>query len=180
MRKCSVVALVLVCIAAGLFAAGAAGPSGAQSAFSRTTIDVGVVASDVEKSAKFYTEALGFTELGGFDVSKEMGGDSGLVDYQAFHVRQFVLADEPAATRVKLMDFPGVKSKKVDNKYINSSLGFSYLTILVSDTTAAVERVRKAGVKPVKEPYRLGESNNYLTLLKDPDGNVIELVGPKK
>ncbi|MFH1722666.1 MAG: VOC family protein, partial [Candidatus Altiarchaeota archaeon] len=89
MRKCSVVALVLVCIAAGLFAAGAAGPSGAQSAFSRTTIDVGVVVSDVEKSAKFYTEALGFTELGGFDVSKEMGGDSGLVDYQAFHVRQF-------------------------------------------------------------------------------------------
>lgn len=179
-RKCGLIALMVVCIVAGLLAAGAAAPGAGKGAFTRTTIDIGVVVSDVEKSAKFYTEALGFTEAGGFDVSKEMGGDSGLTDYQPFGVKQLVLANEASATRVKLMDFPGVKSKKVNNKYINSSLGFSYLTIFVSDTTAAVERVKKAGVTPVKEPYQLGTSNNYLTLVKDPDGNIIELVGPKK
>jgi len=179
MRQYVVVALVIVSLGAGLLLAGAATPA-SKEAFSRTTIDIGIVVSDVEKSAKFYKEALGFTEVRGFEVSKEMGGDSGLVDYQAFKVRVFVLADESTATRIKLMDFPGVKSKKVDNKYINSSLGFSYLTVLVSDTTAAVERAKKAGVKPVKEPYQLGASGSYLTMLNDPDGNIIELVGPKK
>lgn len=179
MRRCSVIALVVASLGTGLLLAGASTPAGKE-AFGRTTIDIGIVVSDVEKSAKFYKEALGFTEVGGFAVSKEMGGDSGLVDYHAFKVRVFVLADESTATRIKLMDFPGVKSKKVDNKYINSSLGFSYLTIIVSDTTAAVERARKAGAKPVKEPYQLGASGSYLTMLNDPDGNIIELVGPKK
>jgi catechol 2,3-dioxygenase-like lactoylglutathione lyase family enzyme len=179
MSKSSVLAIAVVCLIVVVVLAGDLADA-AKRSFTRSTIDIGIVTSDVAKAAKFYTEALGFTELGGFDVSKEMGGDSGLVDYQPFHVRQFVLVDEPTATRIKLMQFPGVKSNKVDNKYINSSLGFSYLTIFVSDTTAAVERARKAGVKPAKEPYRLGNSNNYLTLLKDPDGNIIELVGPSK
>ena len=179
MNKSSVLALAVVCLIVAVVLAGDS-PDPAKRSFARSTIDIGIVTSDVARAAKFYTQALGFTELGGFDVSKEMGGDSGLVDYQPFRVRQFVLVDEPTATRIKLMDFPGVESKKPENKYINSSLGFSYLTIFVSDTTAAVERAKKAGVKPVKKPYRLGGSNNYLTLLKDPDGNIIELVGPKK
>jgi hypothetical protein len=42
-----------------------------------------------------------------------------------------------------------------------------------------VERAKAAGVNPVKAPYQLG-GNNYLTLLKDPDGNIVELVGPMK
>ena len=55
----------------------------------------------------------------------------------------------------------------------------SYLTIFVSDTTASVERAKKAGAVIVKKPYQLG-GNNYLTLVKDPDGNIIEFVGPAK
>ena len=179
MNKSNLFTIVAVCLVVAVVLAGDS-PDAARPKFTRSTIDIGIVVSDVDKAANFYTQALGFTERGGFDVSKEMGGDSGLVDYQPFHVRQFVLVDEPTATRIKLMDFPGVKSHKVDNRYINSSLGFSYLTIFVSDTTAAVERAKKAGVKPVRQPYQLGSSNNYLTLLKDPDGNIIELVAPKR
>jgi catechol 2,3-dioxygenase-like lactoylglutathione lyase family enzyme len=140
---------------------------------------VGIVVSDVEKAAEFYKNALGFTEVPGFDVSAEMGDGSGLTDYQPFHVRVFVLGEEPTATKIKLMEFAQAPGKKVDNQFINSSYGFSYLTIWVSDTTASVERAKKTGAVPVKEPYDLG-GNNYLTLVKDPDGNIIEFVGPKK
>ena len=42
------------------------GVSRAQSAFSTATIDLGVVVTDIEKSVKFYTEALGFKEVPGF------------------------------------------------------------------------------------------------------------------
>jgi catechol 2,3-dioxygenase-like lactoylglutathione lyase family enzyme len=177
MKKYNLIALPAICLAACVLFAGM---DGAKSEFDRTTIDVGIVVSDVEKSADFYKNALGFTEVPGFDVSKEMGGDSGLTDYEAFRVRVLVLGDEASATKIKIMEFPDAPGKKIDNKFINSSLGFSYLTIFVSDTTAAVERAKKAGVMSVKDPYQLGGGNSYLTLVKDPDGNIIELVGPKK
>lgn len=180
MERRNLFVLPAVCLAAGVLFAGAATTGARKADFARSTIDVGIVASNVEKAAKFYKGALGFTEVPGFDVSKEMAGDSGLAEYRAFRVRVFVLSDEPTATRIKIMEFPDAPAKKVDHTFIHSSLGFSYLTIHVSDMNAAVERVKNAGVATVKEPYQIGKANNYLTLVKDPDGNIIELVGPRK
>jgi predicted lactoylglutathione lyase len=180
MKKYFFTALPVFCLVVSVLLAGAAGTGGTKAEFARTTIDLGIVVSDVEKAAQFYKNALGFTEVPGFDVSKEMAGDSGLSDYKAFNVRVLVLGDEESATKIKIMEFLEAPGKKVDNKFINSSLGFSYLTIFVSDTTAAVARAKKAGAAPVKEPYQIGGGNFYLTLVKDPDGNIIELVGPKK
>ena len=180
MKKYFFVALLIFCLVVSVLLAGTTGTGGTKAEFARTTIDLGIVVSDVDKAAQFYTNALGFTEVPGFDVSKEMAGDSGLSDYHAFKVRVLVLGDEASATKIKIMEFPEAPGKKVDNKFISSSLGYSYLTIFTSDTTAAVERAKKAGVVPIKEPYQLGGGNFYLTLVKDPDGNIIELVGPKK
>ena len=172
-----VVGMGVVAVAGVLLSSGRAASSDAKGGFARTTIDLGVVVGDVDKSAKFYTDALGFTEVSGFDVSAEMSRDSGLADGHAFHVRVFVLGKGPTATRIKLMEFPKAPGKKVDNRFVHSSLGFSYLTIFVTDTQAALERLDKAGIKPVKpKPYPLGGGNKYLTLVKDPDGNIVELV----
>ncbi len=148
----------------------------AKGGFARTTIDVGIVVSDVEKSAAFYKDALGFKEVRGFDVSAEMGGGSGLTDNQAFHVRVLVLGDDPTATKIKIMQFPDAPGKKVDHRFIHSSLGYSYLTIFVTDTAAALARAKKAGVMPIKKPYPISRRNGLLTLVRDPDGNIIELV----
>ncbi len=157
---------------------------GVMSDFTSTTVSFGIVVSDVNKAAEFYKNGLGFTEVKGFDVPKEVAGDSGLSDYAPFHVRVLVLGEAPGATKVKLMAFPDAPGAKVDNAFIHSSLGVSYLTVLVSDMTAAVERAAKAGAAPLaKGPVLLPKDladGIYLTLIKDPDGNIIELVGPKK
>jgi len=179
MKKYNIIALMVLCLTVCIFLTGASGTNRAKSEFARTTINLGIVVSDVEKAVQFYKNALGFTEVSGFDVSKELAGDSGLADYHAFSVRVFTLGNEKSATKIKIMEFPKAPGKKVDNQFIHSSLGYSYLTISVSNTTAAVERAGRAGVRPVKEPYQLG-GGNYLTLIKDPDGNIIELIGPKK
>lgn len=181
MKRTNLLVLLAVISIGSLFLGGCASrtKAGTQSAFVRTTIDVGIVVSDVKKAAEFYTKALGFTEVPGFDVSAEMGGGSGLTDNQPFKVRVFVLGDEPTATKIKLMEFAQSPGKKVDHRFIHSSLGYSYLTLFVSDMTASVARAKKAGAVIVKEPYNLG-GNNYLTLVKDPDGNIIEFVGPAK
>jgi len=152
--------------------------------FARTTIDLGVVVSDVEKSAKFYTEAVGFTEIDGFSVPGDFAAEAGLTDSQPLTIRVFVLGEGASATRLKLMQLPQVDSKKSDNSFIHSQLGFSYLTIYINDTGAAMARLTKAGVKPIaKGPVALPEGfpeGVFLTVVRDPDGNLVELVGPKQ
>jgi len=146
--------------------------------FHSATIDVGIVVSNVENSVKFYRDALGFTEVGGFPVPAEMAGKSGLTNFQPFDVRVMVLGGEVNATKIKLMQIPQGTNKKVDHQFINASLGLSYLTIFVKDTQKAVERCRRAGVRPIKPPFALLPPMKYLTLVRDPDGNLIELVEP--
>ena len=170
-RRILIVTLVLVLGFTGMVQA-------VKNDFYSATVDVGIVVSDVEKSVQFYRDALGFTEVGGFPVSGEMAGKSGLTNFQPFDVRVMVLGGEVNATKIKLMQLPQGTNKKVDNQFINSSLGLSYLTILVKDTQKALERCHRVGVKEIKDPYQLKHPLKYLTLVRDPDGNLIELVEP--
>lgn len=152
--------------------------------FANTTINVGIVVSDIDRSVAFYKDAIGFTEVEGFDVPASMGGDSGLSNDKPFHVHVLKLADTQGATEIKLIQFPNTPSERPKNEFIHSTLGFRYLTIFVKDTTAAVERLRKAGVTPIaKGPIELPKNlapGVYLTVVRDPDGNMIEIIGPKK
>jgi len=156
----------------------------AESNFSSTTIDLGIVVADVEKSVKFYTEALGFKETKGFEVSGEYGKQVGLTPGKALKIRVLVLGEGDSATKLKLMEFPGEKPKKNDNEFVSSELGYRYLTIFVKDTTASLELLEKAKVKPISNgPHPLPKGfpeGVFLTIIRDPDGNLVELVGPKK
>jgi catechol 2,3-dioxygenase-like lactoylglutathione lyase family enzyme len=164
-------AIVVVAIIAGAAATGA---------FTSPTIDVGIVVSDVEKEAAFLKDALGMTELKGFSVGAEVARDAGLTDNQPLAVRVFAPADEPRATRIKIMAVPGVKSAKADHAFIHSTLGPAYLTVHVADITAAVARAKKAGATIVpKGPHPLA-GTTAIALVRDPDGNLWELVGPMK
>ncbi len=174
------------CTAAVLFAALVAGLARAEEAgeFASPTIDLGVVVSDVAKSVKFYTEAVGFTEQQGFKVDGPYTVTVGLTeDGEDLDIHVLTLGEGPGATKLKLMQFKKTP-KADDNKAINSQLGFRYLTIFVSDTNAALARLKKAGVSTVaKSPQTLPKGlpqDVYLTLVRDPDGNIVELVGPKK
>ena len=151
--------------------------------FLSNTIDIGCVVSDIEKSVKFYTEAIGFTEVKGFSVPADFATDSGLTEGKKLDIRVLVLGEGEGATKLKLMQIKGGGNKKADHKHIDSTLGFSYLTIVVKSTDDALARLVKAKVKPIAEgPVTLPENLNpalSLTIVRDPDGNLVELVGPK-
>lgn len=152
--------------------------------FSSKTIDIGMVVSDIEKSVKFYTEVLGLKEVTGFSVPGEYAGKVGLSDNQKLDVRVLTLGDGQGATKLKLMQFPKVESKKPRNRFIHTTLGVSYITLHVTDTKAAVARLKKHEVKTLKKsPLPLPPplpSSVFLTMVRDPDGNFVELVGPSK
>ena len=155
----------------------------AEAGLASPVISFGLVVSDIERASNFYRNALGLKEVPGFDVKKEMGGDSGLTAYKGFHVRVFVAEQNPGATQVKLIEFRDALTKPNDNAFIHSELGVRYLTIHVKDITAALARIAKWGVLPIgKGPMALPETfpkGLYLAIVRDPDGNMIELVGPK-
>jgi catechol 2,3-dioxygenase-like lactoylglutathione lyase family enzyme len=151
-------------------------------AFVRTTIDLGVVVSDLEKSAQFYTDVIGFTEVPGFHVPGPVAANAGLTNGLPLTVRVFVLGEGPEATKIKLMQLGDPTQRAGDNQFIHSHTGFRYLTILVKDMKASLARLEKAGVKPLaKSPVDIPETTApgglRLTCFRDPDGNIIEFVG---
>jgi predicted enzyme related to lactoylglutathione lyase len=149
--------------------------------FSRPTIDFGIVVSDVEKSLKWYKEVVGFKASGDFTVQPNVANDAGLTKTdKPIKIYKLTLGSGAGATNVKLMQIPDASRKAGGTEYIHSQLGMSYMTIFVTDTTSAVARAEKLGSKPLaKGPVDLGGGKMFLTLLKDPDGNFVELVGPK-
>lgn len=165
---------------------GAANQGETASDFANTTIDLGIVVTDIEKSAKFYKEALGFKEVNGFSVPGDFAAEAGLIDPKLgkpLNIRVFVLGEGAGATKIKLMQIEGANPKLSDNATIHSQTGFRYLTIAIKDTTKAMARLEKAEVKPIaKTPAAIPESiakGLFLTIVRDPDGNLVELVGPK-
>jgi len=147
------------------------------SRFSKPVVDIGIVVSDIDKSAKFYTESLGLTEVKGFSVTGELGRKLGLIDNHPTDIRVFVPADTEIATRIKVMSFPAAPGKAADQAFIHSTLGIRYLTFYVSSADKTLERLAKTGVKPIGEtPISLG-NNRRLIAVRDPDGNFIEFIG---
>ena len=153
-------------------------------AFPSTTIDLGMVVGDLEKSLRFYTDGIGFREVKGFDVTADVATAAGLTDSKPLSIRVLVLGDGPQATKLKLMQVAGTAPRGGDNEFIHSHTGFRYLTIITADTTSALERLAKIGVKPLAKspvllPATLAPGEMHLTCVRDPDGNIVELLGPK-
>lgn len=148
--------------------------------FSKGTIDIGIVVSDANQTAAFLTNAIGFKEVKGFSASAELGKKIGLMDGHGTDVRVFLLTEGDQSTRIKILSFPKAKAKKPDQKTIHATLGMRYLTLYVKDMNRAVERLRAANVKlQGQTPLELG-GGTYIAVVKDPDGNFLELIGPMK
>ena len=151
--------------------------------FARHTIDLGVVVSDLEKSLAFYKGVVGMTELDGFKVGGDFPKKVGLTDGAGLDIHVLVLGEGEDATKLKVMQVKSQKpAKTLKQRHIHTQTGFSYLTIFVTDVDAVLERAKKAGVKPyAQSPQRLPEGlpqDVCLLMLKDPDGNFVEIVGP--
>jgi lactoylglutathione lyase len=173
-----VVGLVL-----GMRSGTAADDKKAEAAFSSETIDLGIVVTNIEKSAEFY-KAIGFTEQDSFGVPADFAAEAGLTDRKPLKIRVFTLGKEKTATKIKLMQVEDTRPKLSDNAFLHSQTGFRYLTIYVADMNAAMDRLKKANVTALgKAPHALPKplpEGVFLTVFRDPDGNLVEFVGPKK
>ena len=151
----------------------------AQSEFSSGLIGVGVVTKDLDKSLDFYLNVIGMTKVGEFDVDGDFGNSSGLTDGLSFHVDILKLQDSPEANQWKLMSFKKEGSHPMPT-YIHDDTGMQYITINVNSLEPFLDRIKKHNIKLMGEtPIPLGEKDHFV-LVQDPDGTIIELIGPLK
>jgi catechol 2,3-dioxygenase-like lactoylglutathione lyase family enzyme len=149
----------------------------AQGEFASSTIGIGVVVSDLEKSIDFYTNVIGMQVVDEFDVDETFGMSSGLSGGIPFTVKVLKLEDSPEATQWKLMSFDK-KAAHTMPKHIQDDTGAQYITIMVNNLKPFLERIEKHKVKLLGEsPVVLGPDQQF-ALVQDPDGTFIELIGP--
>ena len=155
----------------------------AKSNFSRQTIDLGMVVSDIEKSVSFYKQVVGFDEVDGFEVKGSFPKAVGLTDGAHLNVRVLVLGEDESATKLKMMQVDSKKpARTINQPHIHTLTGFSYLTIFVENVDLVMANAKKHGHEAyAKSPQILPKGfpqDLCLLMLKDPDGNFVEIVGP--
>ena len=112
-------------------------------------------------------------------VPADFGKNSGLTDNQPFHVHVLVPGEGEKATKVKLMEFKNAPGKKADQAFIHSTIGMRYTTIFVKNIDAANLRMIAYGTMPLGKGVVEIPDGRFLGLYRDPDGNFVELVGPR-
>ncbi len=113
-------------------------------------------ARDAEKTAKFYTEILGFREA--FRMYREDGSLSTIYLYVG------------EGGFLEIFD-GGTKEQQADQ----STIGYCHVCYEVDDIEAAYRKVQDLGA-PIDVPLRTGMAKCLLFYTHDPDGNAVELM----
>jgi catechol 2,3-dioxygenase-like lactoylglutathione lyase family enzyme len=146
--------------------------------FAKSGISVGVVVEDLNKSLDFYLNVIGMVKTGEFSVDADKAKELGLSNGDRFDVKVLKLENSENAPEWKLMSF-GKKATHPKQSYVPDDTGIQYITIFVKSMKPILERIQKHGIKTLgKTPTMLDDDRQFVAI-QDPDGNFIELIGPK-
>lgn len=146
--------------------------------FAKSGISVGVVVEDLSKSLDFYLNVIGMVKTGEFSVEAAKAKELGLSNGNSFDVTVLKLENSENAPEWKLMTF-GKKANHPKQNYVPDDTGIQYITIFVKSMKPILERIKKHNVKTLGiTPTMLDPARQFVSV-QDPDGNFIELIGPK-
>jgi catechol 2,3-dioxygenase-like lactoylglutathione lyase family enzyme len=149
----------------------------AQSNFTSSSIGVGVVVADMERSLDFYVKGIGMIKTGNFTINGEFGKRGGLTGGDAVDVNILKLENSPEASEWKLMSF-GKKPAHPKQKFIQDDTGAQYITIQVKSLKPIIERLKEQKVTFLGSTPTPLNANTHFVLVQDPDGTFVELIGP--
>lgn len=146
--------------------------------FAKSGISVGLVVEDLNKSLDFYQNVIGMVKTSAFSVESARAKELGLSNGDRFDVTILKLENSEEAAEWKLMSF-GKKAMHPKQNFVPDDTGMQYITIYVKSMNPILERIKKHNVKTLGiTPTKLDETRDFV-LLQDPDGNFIEIIGPK-
>jgi catechol 2,3-dioxygenase-like lactoylglutathione lyase family enzyme len=146
--------------------------------FAKSGISIGVVVVDLNKSLDFYLNVIGMVKTGEFSVDAATAEELGLSKGNSFDVKVLKLENSENAPEWKLMSF-GKKAAHPKQTYVPDDTGMQYITIFVKSMKPIIERIQKHGVKMLGKTPAMLDADRQFVAIQDPDGNFIELIGPK-
>lgn len=130
---------------------------------------IGICISDMDRSMRFYTEALGFV----FDHAVAAGAPYGkLVEMEPFKYRANFLKRDGVTIELLAIDSPGVTGSK-ERRPMNQ-LGLTHLSLIINDLGGVVDRIVKCGGRAYPDT-KVDSPHGQIIFCTDPDGVRIEL-----
>ena len=135
------------------------------------SIDIGIVVQDLERAAKFYGGVLGLPVVREVEIAKEKAAQAGCASgrfrFKAFQAGELQLKVVQADAN------PPAGGGKVDR-----STGYRYITFTVESVGETAKALKAAGAQLAGEITEV-VPGRFIIFFQDPDGNMLECVGPK-
>lgn len=136
-----------------------------------TISHIGICTSNVDRSIRFYTEALGFVlersidDIGPpYDTLAELPG----IKFSAHYLKCGELT-------IELISYPNSDVLGTPERRPMNQLGFTHMTLFVGDVDAAVDRVAEHGGH-VHPETKIDSPYGPIVFCTDPDGVRVELM----
>jgi catechol 2,3-dioxygenase-like lactoylglutathione lyase family enzyme len=136
---------------------------------------VGICVPDLDRSLRFYCEALGFTVADSHDIGDEFGR---LMEMEGVRLRsQFIQHESGMRLELLFFDSPSADGSRV-RRPVNQ-FGLTHLSFRVTDVGVVAERIRELGGEVhghTRTTFGSGEDALDFVYCSDPDGVRIELM----
>ena len=124
----------------------------------RSQLDVGILASDPKATVAFYRDIVGLEQLPSAALTR------GLTQHRVRIGKHLIKINE-------LAELPAAQRGGVER-----AVGIRLLALVVDDLDTIVQRVQRAGLRYDPAP-RAPDAPYQVGFVRDPEGNVVELVG---
>lgn len=134
---------------------------------------VGICVTDLDRSVRFYRDLLGFRLVS----ELEIGGEPCDVLLQLKDVELRAKYLERDGLRIELLYFESPPRRNPPLRRAMNDLGFTHVSIRVSDLGTFLDRLRAEGVNVVESSrIDMPAFESGAVMITDPDGVMIELV----
>jgi catechol 2,3-dioxygenase-like lactoylglutathione lyase family enzyme len=138
----------------------------------RAPLEVGICVANLERAAAFYQSAIGFERISEATLSPERAAAAGFGPVAFRMVRMQTNYGE----RIKLIETtPGPDADEMPDSILGRA-GISYLTFVVTDIEAALQRLKQSGVEMLSPQPIQTRPGTRLIFFRDSEGNPLELV----
>jgi catechol 2,3-dioxygenase-like lactoylglutathione lyase family enzyme len=129
---------------------------------------VGLSVADLDLQREFYGRALGLT-----DIEEQ-------IDMPQARVRTAILRGE-SALKIELIERGGSTPQEFTDAFDGAGTqGYFHWALYVDDLDEAFARVLEAGATEVSAPAPAARAGARFAYLKDPEGNLLELIQPAR
>jgi catechol 2,3-dioxygenase-like lactoylglutathione lyase family enzyme len=134
---------------------------------------IGICVSDLDRSLRFYREALGFAFASELEVAGEPADT--LLRLRGVRLRAVYL--ERDGFRIELLHYESPPRRAATQPHEMNALGFTHLSFRVNDVGATLAALREAGGTVLEDTViRFPGTGPVAAFVSDPDGVLIELV----